>query len=66
MAEHLSADPNAEYKVFFSHKVEDEKVAHAIIDLIERHTERVRCFMSKNIEKGHELATNYCRTTHSL
>ena len=56
--EDLSTDPNAEYKVFFSHKVEDEKVTHAIIDLIERHTERVRCFMSKSIEKG----TNWRQT----
>ena len=58
MAEYLSSDPNAEYKFFFSHKVEDETVAHAIINLIERHTQRVRCFMSKNIEKG----TNWRQT----
>ena len=58
MSEHSSTDPNAEYKIFFSHKVEDEKVANSIINLIERHTERVRCFMSKNIEKG----TNWRQT----
>jgi TIR domain len=52
MTEHSSTDPNAAYKVFFSHKVEDYKVTQSIINLIERHTERVRCFMSENIEKG--------------
>jgi hypothetical protein len=58
MIEDLSTNSNGEYTVFFSHKVEDQKVTHAIIDLIDRHTERVRCFMSKNIEKG----TNWRQT----
>jgi hypothetical protein len=58
MTEGLSTHCDSEYKIFFSHKVEDQKVAHAIIDLIDRHTERVRCFMSQNIEKG----TNWRQT----
>jgi hypothetical protein len=58
MIANSSPDANVEYKVFFSHKVKDDKVVHSIKNLIERPFERVRCFMSKNIEKG----TNWRQT----
>jgi hypothetical protein len=47
-----ATDANAEYKVFFSHKVKDDTAINSIKNLIEARFERVRCFMSKNIEKG--------------
>jgi hypothetical protein len=47
-----STDGNLEYKLFFSHKVKDDVSTNSIKDLIDARFERVRCFMSKNIEKG--------------
>jgi len=40
------------YNIFFSHKVKDEPVTRKIIDLLHRHTDNVRCFISEDIEKG--------------
>ena len=47
-------DDNARYSIFFSHKVNDEPVTNALIDLLDTHTEHIRYFVSENIEKGKE------------
>jgi hypothetical protein len=52
MATISSTDDNIEYKLFFSHKVKDHTSTNSIKDLIDARFERVRCFTSKNIEKG--------------
>jgi hypothetical protein len=45
-------DSHNEYSVFFSHKVNDERVTSSLIELLDRHTKNVGFFISEKIKKG--------------
>jgi hypothetical protein len=48
----LGANPNGKYSVFFSHKINDERVTKSLIELLDGHTENVSFPISEQIEKG--------------
>jgi hypothetical protein len=52
MSTPLGANANGKYSVFFSHKVNDERVTKSLIELLDGHTENVSFPISEQIEKG--------------
>jgi hypothetical protein len=47
-----ATNSNKKYSVFFSHKVNDQKVTSQLKDLLGHHTENIEYFISEDIEKG--------------
>jgi hypothetical protein len=45
-------EEDRQYKIFFSHKHQDEPVTNDIISLLRTHTDNLKCFISEDIEKG--------------